>query len=218
MKKKSSFIVALLLLSIVLFSCKKEEAEELKGCEPLGGTLSSMGDSGNTFDINNLSSIPGVEDVMIKVASRENGVSTVSYSGTVTDPVILKLLKAMPDVKVDGNKLSVSRQYRITSKGFQSVYKEGNLTIIDYDAKVNDRYSLKRDGKTLVREVKKVSTENDYSWGGMLIKTIHVEETGRNLPGVQKIEFVGNHRWGFVGLILHFEDGSKQTVGVSSDE
>lgn len=210
---KLSFMTMLLLVSVVLFSCKKDEE---KGCEPLSGELSDMGDSGNTFEIDNLSSIPGVEDVSVKVSSRENGISTVSYSGVVTDPVLLKILKAMPDVHTDGDKLTASRQYRITSEGFQSVYEEGNLTIINYNAKVNDRYALTRDGKTLVREVTKVSTENEYSWAGMLIKTIHVEETGRNLPGVSKIEFVGNHRWGFVGLILHFEDGSTQKLGIIS--
>jgi hypothetical protein len=48
----------------------------------------------------------------------------------------------------------------------------------------------------------------------MLIKTVHVEETGRNIPGVSKIEFVGNHRFGMVGVKLYFEDGSTQNLTI----
>ncbi len=118
---------------------------------------------------------------------------------------------------VAGNRASVSRDYRITTKGFQSVYEEGDLTIIDYDAKVGDTYTLNHNGNKLVRKVTKVSKKDEYEWGFMLIKTIHVEETGRNLPGVSKIEFIGNHRWGMVGLKLYFEDGSAQTFGIVSE-
>jgi hypothetical protein len=43
----------------------------------------------------------------------------------------------------------------------------------------------------------------------MLIKTITVEETGRNLPGVNKTVMYYNHNFGFVGYEIHAEDGSK---------
>ena len=175
-----------------------------------------MGEVNNTFDVG-VSSFPGVSNTSAKVTARSGDVSTVTYSAKITDPTLLTLVKAMPDVVVDGNNASVSRDYRITTKGFQSVYEEGNLTIMDYDAKVGDKYTLKHDGKTIVREVTKVSKEDEYQWGFMLIKTIHVEETGRNIPGVSKIEFVGNHKWGMVGLIIHFEDGSQKTIGIYSD-
>jgi len=51
----------------------------------------------------------------------------------------------------------------------------------------------------------------------MLIKTIHVEETGRNIPGVSKVEFIGNHKWGMVGIVVYFEDGSTKKIGIFSD-
>ena len=61
------------------------------------------------------------------------------------------------------------------------------------------------------------STTDDYSCGFFDIKAIKVEETGRNLPGVSKIEFIANHRWGMVGVKIYFEDGTDETLTIFSD-
>ncbi len=212
MKTKHFFQIAILLLFAIFMSCDLLD----DGGSNIGGDPSPMGEINNTFEVG-VSSFPGVSNTSAKVTAQNGDVSTITYSAKITDQTLLNLAKAMPDVVVDGNTASVSRDYKITTKGFQSVYEEGNLTIMDYDAKVGDKYSLKHNGKIITREVTKVSTEDEYQWGFMLIKTVHVEETGRNIPGVSKIEFIGNHRWGMVGLVLHFEDGSKKTIGIFSD-
>jgi hypothetical protein len=155
-----------------------------------------------------------VDDEMVEVTDYSNGISTVKYTATISNPVLLEMVKAMPDVTVNGNQASVSRRYRITTKGFQSVYDEGNLTLMNYEAKEGDTYSMKRNGSTLERRVTEVSKEDKYQWGFMFIKTVHVEETGRNIPGVSKIEFVGNHRFGMVGVKIYFEDGSTQNLTI----
>lgn len=212
MKTKFFFQISVLILMAFTMSCGLIEGDG----EDIGGDPSPIGEVNNNFDVM-VSSFPGVSNTSAKVTARDGDVSTVTYSATITDPTLLNLVKAMSDVIVEGNKASVSRDYRITTKGFQSVYEEGTLTIMDYDANVGDKYSLKHDGNNIVREVKEVSEEDVYPWGFMQIKTIHVEETGRNIPGVSKIEFVGNHKWGMVGVIIHFEDGTKKTIGIFSD-
>jgi len=213
MKTKYFHPIYVLLLSILIMSCDLLGDNDGKD---IGGDPSPMGEINNTFDVG-VSSFPGVSNTSAKVTARNGDVSTVTYSVKITDPTLLNLVKAMPDVVVEGNNASVSRDYKITTKGFQSVYEEGNLTIMDYDAKVGDKYTIKHDGKTIVREVKKVSKVDEYQWGFMLIKTIHVEETGRGIPGLSKVEFIGNHKWGMVGVVLHFEDGSSKTIGIYSD-
>lgn len=212
-------IVVGMLLIIVFSSCGILNGDEDdSGTSPLGGDPSPMGAEGHEFGVVTPN---GVDNENAVVISNSDGISTLQYTATISNPVLMDMVKAMPDVTVNGNQASVTRRYRITTKGFQSVYDEGNLTIMNYDAKVGDTYSMQRNGSTLKRQVTNVSKEDEYQWGFMLIKTIHVEETGRNIPGVSKVEFVGNHRWGMVGLKLYFEDGSTQNltiIGQASNE
>ncbi|SHJ35856.1 hypothetical protein SAMN05444280_11758 [Tangfeifania diversioriginum] len=202
---------ATLILAVLAFpSCSLIDGDD----KPLGGEPSPMGEVNTSYGITALPN--GVTDADAVVTARNGEVSTITYSATITNPAVLEMISAMPDVTVSGNRASVSRDYRITTKGFQSVYEEGNLTIMDYDAKEGDTYSLKHNGKKLERKVSKVSKEDVYEWGFFLIKTIHVQETGRGIPGVSKIEFIGIHKWGMVGLKVYFEDGTDQTFGIIS--
>lgn len=211
MKKYILRLAAILILTVFTFSsCNLIDGDD----KPLGGEPSPMGEVNNTFGI---TAVPdGVSNAEAVVTARNGEVSTISYSATITNPAVLEMVSAMPDVTIEGNRASVSRDYRITTEGFQSAYEEGNLTIVDFDAKEGDTYSLKHNGKNLVRKVTKVSKEDDYEWAFFKIKTTHVQETGRGIPGVSKIEFIGNHKWGMVGLKLYFEDGTDQTFGIIS--
>lgn len=106
-------------------------------------------------------------------------------------------------------------KYRVTSKGVQSVYDDGtSFTLVKYDAKVGDKYTLKRNGQDLVREVVQKSEEDDYLWNGWLLKTITVEETGRAIPGFSSAKLVFNHRFGLVGYEMYFEDGSSEIIPI----
>jgi hypothetical protein len=201
-----------LLMLFVLSSCGLLDGnDDDSGTSPLGGDPSPMGAVGHEFGVVTPN---GVDDELVEVTDYSNGISTVRYTATISNPVLLDMVKAMSDVTVNGNQASVSRRYRITTKGFQSVYDEGNLTLMNYEAKEGDTYSMKRNGSTLERRVTEVSKEDKYQWGFMFIKTVHVEETGRNIPGVSKIEFVGNHRFGMVGVKIYFEDGSTQNLTI----
>ncbi len=210
MKTQVFSFCILFLLFATFISCQKDE----NGSSPLGGTQSAIGNVNNNFTISGIPS--GVSGVSAKVTELMNAVSTVSYSGTVTNSSYLNLLKQSPDVSVSGNTVTCKSKCRITSEGMESVFEEGTLTLVKYDAKVGDVYSLKRGSTTLRREVTSVSTNDDYNWGGMYIKTIKVKETGRNIPGFSGTEFVFNHKFGIVGVKVMFEDGTSKTIAISS--
>ena len=66
------------------------------------------------------------------------------------------------------------------------------------------------------RKLPTKSTTDDYFWGWMMIKTIGVEETGRGIPGVSKIEYQTNHKFGLVAIKAYFEDGTTKVVSIYS--
>ncbi|MBK9511472.1 MAG: hypothetical protein IPP61_15485 [Cytophagaceae bacterium] len=175
----------------------------------LGGDQSVIGEVGNTFS---LGSISGVNGFKAEVKTLDAGVSDISASLTISDPVILEMAKSVPEFKWNGNTLSVTKKYRITEEGIQNVYDEGNFTLVKYDDKVGDSYSIKVDGKKITREVEYKSTTDDYGWGMMNIKVMKVGETGRPVAGVSKIEYILNHKFGVVGFKAYFEDGSSKEV------
>ena len=43
-----------------------------------------------------------------------------------------------------------------------------------------------------------------------------VEETGRNIPGVSKIEYYANHKFGLVAVNIIFDDGSSRKISIFS--
>lgn len=208
----SKFLSIILMIGAfaLLVSCEKDNDSS----GPLGGTQSAIGSVNNNFQLSGVPS--GVSGVSAKVTNLSDGVSTVTYTANITNSTYLNMISSMSDVDISGSSVQREGNYRITSNGMESVYPEGTLTLVKYDAKVGDVYSLKRGSTTLRREVTSVSTEDDYSWGGMYIKTIQVNETGRNIPGVSDIKFVFNHKFGIVGFEISFEDGSSKTIGVSS--
>jgi hypothetical protein len=203
--------VSVVVTLMMLYGCGILSSDSDSGREPLGGDPSPMGAVGHEFGVVTPAGVSG-ENVV--VVANEDGASTIRYTGTVENPVMLELLGAMPDVEVNGNQISCERTYRITTEGFQNVYEDGYLTFMKYDADEGDTYSMERNGRELKRVVTKVSKEDEYQWGFFLIKTVHVEETGRGLPGVSKVEYIGNHRFGMVGVKLHYEDGSSQTLTI----
>ena len=90
------------------------------------------------------------------------------------------------------------------------------LVLVRYDASVGDKYTLdKSDGTTITREVVSKSTTDDYFWGGMLIKTINVQQDSR-IPGIKKIEYIANHKFGLVGIKVYMEDGTTSQIDLFS--
>jgi hypothetical protein len=201
--KTKLFLFGVLLLS----SC--DLIESIKPNGDLGGTQSAMGEVGNTFS---LGSVAGISGAAAEVKSLTSGVSEISATATISDATLLTIAKNIPELVISGNKVSITKKYRITDEGIQNVYEDGNFTLVKYSDKVGQKYTHKVDGKTVTREITYISTNDEYAYGFLAIKVIRVEETGRAIPGVSKIEYITNHKFGLVGFKAYFEDGSSKEV------
>jgi hypothetical protein len=198
----------LLVGLLILLSCKKDDETDT-----VGGTQSAIGAVNNSFAV---SAIPGVQTFNAKVTALENGISTITWTAGVTDPSVLAVISALSGSANEGASFTRTSKYKITSEGIESVYPEGNLILVKYGAKVGDTWSRTIKSSSISRTVTNVSTADDYSWNNMQIKTINVSETGRGLPGVSKIEFIFNHKFGIVGLMVYLEDGTARKISIFS--
>jgi hypothetical protein len=198
-----------LILGFSLVSCEKYGLFQAS----IGGTQSPMGEVDNTFSVTN---VEGVSGSAARITELDNGISTIAFSCSVTNPAYLEMADYIPGTVISGNTVTGGGKAKITDKGIMNVYDEGNLILVEYSAKVGDKYTLKRGASTITREVTAKSTEDDYFWGWMMIKTITVEETGRGIPGVSKVVYETNHKFGLVGIKVYFEDGTTKNVGIYS--
>lgn len=209
-------LIAILMISMISSCGVLDGDSDSSDKKAIGGDPTPMGAVGNTFDV---PAFPGIEDREVEVVATEDGVSTIRASAKITNPTYLTMAEAVPYLEVNGDVVSVTRRARITSEGIQQVYEDGSYhAVVNYDAKKGDTYKAKQYGQTITRKVMKVSNEDDFMWGFMMIKTIQIEETGSGIPGVSKIVYYANHRFGIVGFDVHFEDGSVNYAYVYSDE
>jgi hypothetical protein len=86
--------------------------------------------------------------------------------------------------------------------------------MVRYDDKVGDTYKItKADGKVITRTVTQKSTTDDFSYGLMMIKTITVEQDSR-IPGISKIIYKFNHKFGIVYIEAVAQDGTKAGIKI----
>jgi hypothetical protein len=204
--RKNLLKISLAILAIVFWgACGSDDNIEGGSVKAIGGSQSEFGLVGTSFTLTNLPS--QLQGATIEITENAGGVSTLRINKTFSDAEKQQILSAFPNY--NGTSIFTGK-FRATSEGIQSVYDDGsNFTLVKYDASVGDTYTAVRNGHTITRTVTQKSSTDDYYWGGMLIKTITVEETGRNLPGVNKTVMYYNHNFGFVGYEIHAEDGSK---------
>lgn len=211
MKIKPLSAVLFVICLLPFLSCKKGDAGSI------GGSQSEFGEVGNTIDwtVGQF----GISGAQMYVSKLENGVSTFSCSGTASNSAYIDLLKLVPTdrfpgtVNISGNTVEATVNAKITTEGMQVIFNNGSkLTLVNYNAKVGDKYSATIDGVTLENEVVQKSTEDDYFWGGMLIKVITVRYNSHS-PGINYVEHYYNHKWGLVGLAVYFEDGTVKYAG-----
>ncbi len=212
------FMFAAFLFSIS--SCNKEDVNG-GGDDSLGGNQSPYGEVGNVIDV--MAGQLGIEDAQIKVTKLDNGVSTIVFNGSTTEDNYIELLKMIPDdlipgtMTINGNNVEVEIHSKITDEGIGLIYNDGTkFTLAKYNAKVGDDYSVEVGGNKISSKVVAVSSDNDYMWGlgGMYIKVVSVKSSSPGLPGISYIEHFYNHKFGFVGLGIHFEDGSVKYASV----
>ena len=103
-------------------------------------------------------------------------------------------------------KLTVDFKAKITSDGIAEFFSsKGDVnrprTLFKYAWNIGDSYSFKDDyGIEKTRKVIAKSTIDDFPLAFWNIKVIQVEETVVDDPLISSIKFIGNHKFGLVGL------------------
>lgn len=208
---KTKNLISMLAL-VSLFSC---DTSKITPEKPLSGDPLALAGLGNTFSV--YTGLGGLSVSDAKVSSVADGISTTTVKIAVTDEKLLKWKDSFPYIKnVNGNVAELDIAGRVTTEGIQSVYNGEYFTLIKFDAKVGDKYEGEINGKTVVRDVVSKSETDDYAYGFFDIKVYAIEERGTGLPGLQKIVYYVNHKFGIVGIEAVFEDGSKGKVSVYS--
>lgn len=207
-------IQTILFFSLIsLSSCDLGDAGPEK---QIGGDMLSLAELGNTFRL--YTAVPGVNVSEATVSDVSGGISTTTLNVTVTDENLLAWKDSFPYLKtVNGNTAQIEIPGRVTTEGIQSYSNGEYFTVVKFDAAVGDKYKGKINGKSVVREVISKSSTDDYSYGFFDIKVYKIEERGLGLPGLQKINYFANHKFGLVGIEAVFEDGSTKVVSVFSN-
>ena len=190
-------MAAVLSLFVCLSACDKDDEHSVRG------EVSPMGEEGAYVDITNFGMFAG----RATVVSLDDGISSYTFQGQVPNANLRNILSNRPGVTIDGENVTISDfRVRNTVKGIEVISGLGHPGVIaHYDAKVGDTYSM--GGTSRVRTVVSRSIDNDFSWGGMLIRAIQVEEPNRS-HGIKKTTYWANHRWGLVGVEFTYEDDS----------
>lgn len=179
---------------------------------PIGGDQSELGMEGATFAV---SGVSGLTVKSAEVTSLEDGISTIKTDIVLTDDKLKKWDGFFPyDYTVNGNSVAVEFKGRITSKGIQTLHDGKYFTLVNFNSGVGDKYQHEVNGNTITREVVSKSTTDDYSYVFFNIKVSEVEETGMGLPGVSKIVYYANHKFGLVGVKAVFEDGTEKKITI----
>jgi len=212
MKKLLFFLTAVALFSFSSCSLWDDLTE---GDNDLNGeTDIALNQVGNTFATSG--SVNGkylnVNSSMKIIESKDGVVKMEVLADLMNFPELKPFNDLIPGVyKDDQGRLNTTLKYKITSEGIQdySNLDEEPFTMVKYDCKVGDTYKLKKsNGKTKTRTVTEKSEEDDFSWGWLMIKTNTVEQDSR-IPGISKIVYRFNHKFGLVYAEVVAEDGSK---------
>ena len=212
--KKMMKLFSIAILSLFIFACGTDPDDEDNN-NLSGDANIAIGEVGNTgytvIEMNgNYTRIDGIE-----ITDNDNGIVTIHVDTDISNIQGLSNISDLvssiyPAFQDENGKLVTDLKYKITSEGIQDYNNvDGKAhTLVKYDSKVGDKYSLTlNNGTKLTRTVTAKSTEDDYQWGMMYIKTITVEQN-TSAPGISKYRFRANHKFGLVNVEAVMEDGS----------
>lgn len=220
--KKTYFLFLVLSLSFSLFSCKEIEDLFNKKEDPntLGGDANTpISAVGNTFSTsmqfgNQYPNVPS----NITITKKENDIATVhsEFDLSGSPELLAKFKQSIPQYIDSDGKLKVDLQYKITSEGIQDFNNKDKkaLTICKYSDGVGATYEITRsDGNKLTRKITEKTGQDDFSYNMMLIKTSKIEQETR-IPGIRKLVYRTNHKFGLVYVQAVFEDGTSANLYV----
>lgn len=202
MKTLSHLILILFIATLISCDLLEPDTDVVKGEQ------SPIGKVGEKAYVRN---IPGVNNFTATVTSLENGISTYKSQVTVNNTAVLNILKNIPEFTVVGNTASTQGlKFKITTEGIESLNSSYPGVLVNYNSKVGDTY---KGASGYKREVISKSTDDDYPFGSLLIKVLEIEESPCSVPGVKKLTYYANHKFGIVGAVLVFDDNSQLTIG-----
>ena len=208
-------LVYLLAILFIAASCDLLNSDS-KSSDSIGGSTDiPINTVGTTFANNVVVGFNSYQGSIGITNVSSDGVATVKFQATI--PANIPILQGIkPKYKDASGKLVCEWMFKMTDEGILDYNNKDHkpFVLVKYDGKVGDKYTLeKSDGTTIVREVVRKSSDDDFYWNGMIIKTIDVEQSS-NIPGVENITYFCNHKFGVVAVRVNMEDGTKPQLNL----
>lgn len=208
-------LVYLLAILFIAASCDLLNSDSESSDSIGGSTDIPINTVGTTFANNVVVGFNSYQGSIGITNVSSDGVATVKFQATI--PANIPILQGIkPKYKDASGKLVCEGKFKMTDEGILDYNNKDHkpFVLVKYDGKVGDKYTLeKSDGTTIVREVVRKSSDDDFYWNGMIIKTIDVEQSS-NIPGVENITYFCNHKFGVVAVRVNMEDGTKPQLNL----
>ena len=210
-----------LAFGVVMSSCSSDESASSGGNSLSGDANIAMNTVGNVFSLGDIQvgSTPVPCDGKMTIVSNEGGVITakleVSTQSLKQVPAFATILAGVQPQHLDpdGN-ISTELKFKSTSEGILDYANmdEKPHMLIRYADGVGTEYTItKSSGRKLTRRIVAKSSEDDFPYGFMYIKTTTVE-SDINTGGIRKAVYRANHKFGIVYVELTLEDGSTMSA------
>lgn len=209
-------ILLSLSLLTLLFSCDLLTKQEVSSTSVGGDTNldnNKVGYSVNPSVVIGTSNFTSNSSIV--VTNNDNGVVTMTIKSSLPGNISNMIPASYKDAT---GKLNTTMKYKNTSEGILDyTNKDGKpFVIINYSSNVGDKYVLtKSDGTIITRTVTAKSATDDYPvmGGFMYIKTMTVEQDSR-IPGISKIIYIANHKYGLVAVKVVTSDGTTTKISL----
>lgn len=194
------------LIGLFITSCTK--SNDAPPNELGGDTNLPMNEIGNTYNASVYINDEYVNlNESVVITNKEDGEVIVKIQADLPDSPVVNLISSefIKNGRIDGE-----FRFKNTSEGVLDYFNKENkpFIIAKFDAKVGDKYVLDlAGGRKVTRTVTKKSSSDDFEWGWYYLKTITVEQDS-DIPGIAKIIYNVNHKFGWVSVEVVMEDGS----------
>lgn len=221
MKSLSKSILFLFLGVILFTSCDKNSP----GRKMTIGGNTDFGENKVGFKASGLSTLgnTNLPQTALEVVGNNKGTITLQFTAPLNNDLRQKIDKfgnsylqgefdkyKSDFIDANGN-LSAKGDFINSDEGVAFIDPKGNQAVImKYDSNVGDKWTYTNiHGNKFDFEVNHKSTTEDYSYGFFQIKVVKVEVKQKSFnPGYSKIVYIGNHKFGLVGMEVYLEDGT----------
>lgn len=215
----SGFILPIIVIFLLVTSCDPDVKMNMK----IGGDTDFVENQVGATSTGyvNIDGTDISNQIKTTVVENTNGIVSVKFTGKIPTQYSTmiddfgttyyedKYNENKPKyVDANGN-VDVTVKLINSSEGLAYISPTGKqFVVMKYDAKVGDKWGYtKKSGNTTNFEVTEKSTTDDYNYVFFNIKVVKVEQTVEE-PGFSKIVYIGNHKFGLVGIEVYVEDGT----------